>query len=355
MGSTSSQPISRDADGDWTTLTVGPDDPIQKDPQNNFALSVYNVAPGDQLDIRDLGLFLGVFPPFARPSIQAINTWSPSLGERVLYVDDMAHAHEGALVYDPNGQMRGLRSGELVIDGESRQLWQIGPYDYAEPLSAPPTTQLTITNLGGWSAQARVFSGLPVTQNDGRWDIKTSAFAPLNLNARLDQGTADNPAPYFVCSPDPTAAQLDLLTDETGRFVRVRALRDIPYLVLTAQAPLSTLDNSLVSLVGQIRAAPGLRALLTLHDVDDASGESQIGTSQTTTTGGWQTLGISGMSVSFPSSGDNYFIGLAAVHAGDVFDVRELSLYNGALPGRRQSVDRVPGTAATAAGQADRP
>jgi hypothetical protein len=190
---------------------------------------------------------------------------------------------------------------------------------------------ITVTNLGPWNQQSQSYSGLPAFFHNGKWHLDTSTFTPINTYPDFTTNTEVDPLAGWWISPADTGYEVIYLHDEIGSFVRIQATEDAPYLVLTKNEPLNTLDEVPISLVVQIRAHSEGKQGISLVDYT-SSEKSQWHKDETIATEQWETLTIDGEVVSWPSYLDTYSVGLFEVKAGDWFDVRELSLYIGRLP-----------------------
>lgn len=222
-----------------------------------------------------------------------------------------------------------LKPGDVIL--RSQQLWKVN-VGRATPLSAREGQSIRVRDFGPWDEWRRAYAGLPAVFREGKWRLDSSNFLASNPNPKLTAAsTAKNPIPGFWISPGDAGYEIERLRDETGDFVRIRATKDVPYLVLTGQTPLPDLENKPVALRGTIRAKSSGKQVLTLFEmVSLQKGEPHTAESEATEQ--WTTLVLSEERIERRDRGNHYSVGLYDVKAGDWFDVRELGVYIGRLP-----------------------
>ena len=221
-------------------------------------------------------------------------------------------------------------AGDLILDGAGN-LWQFNSLSPPKLIIGQPDQLIHVVNLGQWDAINKSFSGLEASFVGDRWEIDINVTPLMNTSSIFNDWTETDPLPGFWISPGNATYEIIRMYDETGPFVRIRAIQDSPYLVVTGNEPLGTLDEVPITLVAQIRARSQGKQSVSLVDYT-SSEDNQWHKNETIATEQWETLTIDGKFISWPSQQDTYSVGLIEVEAGDWFDVRELSLYIGRLP-----------------------
>jgi hypothetical protein len=165
----------------------------------------------------------------------------------------------------------------------------------------------------------------------GRWRIDTPIMQPANPNNRFEAGSPEDPIPGWWISPGEAEYEITRMVDSDGGFVRIRALKPSSYLVVNGGQPLPTLQGVPITVSGQIRAHRTIEQKLTVHRPEYMGSGSPL-TDLTSQPGQWNVLSVRLPGVERLTAGDNFSLGLYNVEAGDLFDIRELSLVVGLLP-----------------------
>jgi hypothetical protein len=232
--------------------------------------------------------------------------------------------------------------GDLVLraDGTLQRVARDGSWTDVE---GDVGQRIRLANVGPWSVERRAFDGVDAVFDGKRWVIDASAMRPANLNPTLRQGNSGQDAvgqdsapgtiPYWSIVPNADAATVEWLADEAGPFVRVHARQDIGQIILQTKYPISDLDGVPVSVRAQLRLhGTGELHAGILDKYDDRPGVYRAHIDQSARRDAWVTLQIDGARIVYPSTDDVVFAGGFDLHAGDWFDVREVSVFVGTLP-----------------------
>lgn len=216
----------------------------------------------------------------------------------------------------------------IVMDTKLFTVFDLEKRGRALPLTGHEGERITVSNVGTWDGRSGMFSGLEAVYQGGRWVFDLSRMEASNPNNLFLSGTEEDPIRDWSVSPQGTGYEVERMRDESGPFIRVRATRPSPYLVIMGVKPLSMLQGMPVSLRGQIRAHTSGKQVLTLYE--DTGG--QIHDRRTKPSATWTTLTLRVPKVAHLGPSANFSMGIFDVSEGDWFDIRELSLFAGILP-----------------------
>ena len=247
-----------------------------------------------------------------------------------LYVAEMKDV-AGTRVITPNGKPAVLVAGDTVLVGGSGEVLRLGRGAEFVRLRAREDQSIRLANVGMWVPETGKFGGLTAVYNGGQWRVDTQHIRAENLNSRFETGSFQDPIPGWSISPAEAEYEITRMQDNDGPFIRVRALKPSSYLAINGAAPLPDLDGLPVTVYGQIRAYRTVEQKLTVHRPGVADAGLPMA-DYTNRPGQWNGLSVKLPRVERPTTSDNFSLGLYDVQAGDIFDIRELSLFVGLLP-----------------------
>jgi hypothetical protein len=225
---------------------------------------------------------------------------------------------------------RMLQAGDLALLGDPVELYLIGDQK-AKKVIADDGTSVIALNLGPLDEQGKTL-GLWFTCKQGIWCPDMQGIQPTNPDYNFEGARANNAlAPWVISVSEGGTYQVEYLKDETGPFVRIRATSDALWLIIVGSLPNNLVDNTPITIYGQIRStSSAIQGLDLFYFIDKAQfNHVQVkGYSR----GDWEKLSLM-QRIVFWSPDDYYSLGLDSPKKGDYFDVRELSLYQGFFPG----------------------
>ena len=222
--------------------------------------------------------------------------------------------------------------GDYVLISDTDQFLKLektGWNGYWSTVDVHEGESLIFNNVGNWNKNTNSFLGLPATFYGNRWVIDTKSMIPANPNPRLKKGPDNNKIPEWWISPGEAEYQITFLTDGISPYVRIKALKDLNYLSLSGQNPLNTLDGDPITLQAIVRSNKA--QFITVLDMIDANQNKTI-LKANEDLYQWNDIVISGVIASFPSTDDNFSIGIQNVRKGDWFELREFNVFIGNRP-----------------------
>jgi hypothetical protein len=249
---------------------------------------------------------------------------------RAFFVPEMTDLG-GMRVIAPDGNATLLAAEDTVLVGRWGELVRLGRGTQFLRLRAREDQSILLANLGMWIPETGTLRGLGAVFSSGQWRIETLGMQPVNPNSRFETGSSQDPIPGWSISPAGAEYEITRMQDNEGPFVRVRALKPSSYLAVNGAAPLPELEGVPITVHGQIRAYRTIEQKLTVHRPAVADAGLPLA-AHTTRSGQWNDLSVRLPRVERPTESDNFSLGLYDVQPGDIFDIRELSLFVGLLP-----------------------
>ena len=143
----------------------------------------------------------------------------------------------------------------------------------------------------------------------------------------------NNSIPEWWISPGEAEYQVTFFTNEIKPYVRIKALKDSNYLSLSGQFPLNSLDGEPIALQAIVRSNKA--QVMTIYDMIDSFQNNTI-MKVNENINQWNDISLSGVITSFPSTNDNFSIGIQNVRKGDWFELREFNAFIGNYPTHSQ-------------------
>ena len=213
------------------------------------------------------------------------------------------------------------------------------PEGRATIVEAKSGETLKILNVGKVEVGTQKPLGLEGTFYWTRWLFPLREWNAANVNPVLELSESGKQCPkifsptgYWV-SPLKTDATFTQERDQTGDFIRMLSTKENSYLGLTGQDPMRQAMGQPISLKIDIRVPHSREVVASIYDVLDSNGEAQSSSfAFNAPAGEWVTIVLRAPAIAFSSPSDHYAIGLSNVKAGDYFDLREISVFEGIIP-----------------------
>jgi len=239
-------------------------------------------------------------PPAELPANSRVDAW---------YAPDGTIAIEGMPV--PGGHV--LRSGDVLADAAGALL-QLGPQG-RRPLQPASGVLLFLRNCGDLEFTAGSPRGLPAgisyRRQDGRWIPEIAR--PVS--------TAPLPSPSWNTSISDGTYQQEVLSDDTGPFVRLRAGHDARWLIYSAAYPEKLPEGVPLTIQAEVRCPRGC-TLSTAGHHPELEKRVQSDT--------WTLVRLD-LAYQKNENG-HYAVGLDACRRGEWFDLRSFELRIGVFP-----------------------
>jgi hypothetical protein len=175
--------------------------------------------------------------------------------------------------------------------------------------------------------------GLEGTFDGARWTFPLGEWKAANVNPSLVIAEGGKPPTGYWVSPSNTDRKITQERDQTSDFTRILSTKENSYLVLNGQDPMRQALGQPISLKIDIRVPHSREVVATIHDVLGSDGRAKSSRfAFNAPAGEWVTIVLRAPVIAFSSPSDNYSIGLTSVKAGDYFDLREISVFEGILP-----------------------
>jgi peptidoglycan/LPS O-acetylase OafA/YrhL len=265
-------------------------------------------------------------------SIPSISKISPT-SEPLIFTP-----HTRFLIYSSTNDLKvsSVSRGDYVLLSDTDQflkLEQTGWNGYWSTVDVHEGESLIFNNVGNWNKNTNSFLGLPATFYRNRWVIDTKSMIPANPNPQLKKGSDNNSIPEWWISPGEAEYQVTFFTNEIKPYVRIKALKDSNYLSLSGQFPLNSLDGEPIALQAIVRSNKA--QVMTIYDMIDSFQNNTI-MKVNENINQWNDISLSGVITSFPSTNDNFSIGIQNVRKGDWFELREFNAFIGNYPTHSQ-------------------
>lgn len=319
--------------GDWTTMVARSGRVEHPNPGDNYTIGLVSVEAGDWFDVQELSLFVGILPTgdFVLPSTPSFELPADPRDVIAFSVPGDSLVVRGTPVLSPTGATTRLEVGDVAWIARTGELLRLAPIGPPIRLVGQEGWRVQIPNLGEWDAQLGRFRGAQVIFQSGQWALDTSMIRAANRNSLFLEAGRDGSLPGWSVTPPDAGYEIARLQDEEGPFVRIQATRPSSHLQLLARAPLFQLDGVPVSLRGQIRSHGAGTPILAVYDFG-ADGTARVTDNRSAPANTWTTLTVRLDRVAQANWDDSFALGLSGVAAGDWFDVREFSLFVGAIP-----------------------
>jgi peptidoglycan/LPS O-acetylase OafA/YrhL len=261
-------------------------------------------------------------------SIPSISKISPT-SEPLIFTP-----HTRILLYSSADDLKvsSVSRGDYVLISDTDQFLKLektGWNGYWSTVDVHEGESLFFNNVGNWDKNTKSFLGLPATFDNNKWVIDAKSMFPANPNPLLKKGPDINNIPEWWISPGEAEYQITFFTDEIKPYVRIEALNDSDYLALSGQIPLNSLNEEPITLQAIVRS--NRAQIMTIYDMIDSNRDITT-MKENENLNQWNDIVISGVIASFPSTNDNFSIGIQNVRKGDWFELQEFSAFIGNRP-----------------------
>lgn len=315
--------------GSWTSLVIRMSRTAAGDVSDTYDVGASDFGPGDTLDIRALDLFAGILP-----NEQIIGPWgraedlADTPDQTALALPTMADLANPVALRAATGESAGVEPGTLLLPADTGVLWRLESDGSYTRLDAREGQQLRIANLGAWNPRTRQVSGLTATHAASRWVVDDTSMVQLNLNPEFLSGSPVDPLPFWQLEPG-DGYEVTRVEQQGQPVIQIRAARSIDDLVLRGKLT-TPLADAPATARAQIRVAGSGRPVLSLL-AGAAGSEPQAILDLDATGSGWKRVQLHTSGQSTPPIGE-VALHLKGVAAGDMVEIREVSLFAGYGP-----------------------